>query len=377
MDESIAIIGAGLGGLVLARVLHLHGIAATIYEAEVSPDARAQGGLLDIHENNGQAALKATGLFEKFAQKIHPGGQAFRIIDKQGHVLFDEPDDGTGDRPEIPRGDLRRMLIDSLPADAIRWGHKLALASRLTNGRYWLTFANGSSVSTSLLVGADGAWSKVRPLLSEAAPVYSGMTYLETYLFDADTRHTAAAEAVGTGSASALAPGKGIQAHREPLGVIHGYIALKKSEEWLDHNASSTAATLKQRIAQEFDGWHPAMTALITDADTGPILRPIYSLPADHTWHRLPGVTLVGDAAHLMIPSGEGANLAMFDGAELARAIVAHRGNIEAALTAYENDLFPRSALAAAEAAELQEALFGEHAPQSLVDMFGKHHPGA
>jgi 2-polyprenyl-6-methoxyphenol hydroxylase-like FAD-dependent oxidoreductase len=370
MNTSVAIVGAGLGGLTLARVLHVHGIAATIYEAEASANARAQGGMLDIHENNGQLALKAAGLFDQFLEIIHAGGQATRVLDKDGNVLFEQPDNGTGGRPEVPRGELRRILLDSLPADTVRWGHKVTAVSALGGGRHVLTFADGATVSTDLLVGADGAWSRVRPLLSEAKPAYVGTSFIETYLFDSDTRHKASAEAVGGGALFALAPGKGIAAHREPNGVLHTYVELNKPKEWIDSIDFSDPATALARVAEEFGGWAPALKALITDGETDPVPRAIHALPVEHRWARVPGVTLLGDAAHLMSPSGEGANLAMFDGAELGKAISAHPGDVEAALIAYEKDLFPRSAFEAAESEGILNVCLGPNAPQSLVDMF-------
>jgi 2-polyprenyl-6-methoxyphenol hydroxylase-like FAD-dependent oxidoreductase len=375
MSIHVTIIGAGLGGLTLARVLHVHGIAATIFEAEASADARAQGGMLDIHENNGQLALKAAGLFDQFLELIHPGGQATRVLDKHGKVLFEHPDDGTGGRPEVPRGELRRILLGSLPAGTVLWGHKLTAASPLGRGRHLLTFADGSTVTTDLLVGADGAWSRVRPLLSDARPVYVGASFIETYLFDSDTRHTASAEAVGGGALFALAPGKGIFAHREPNGVLHTYVELNKPEDWIDSLDFTDPVAALACVAKEFDGWAPELTALITDGETDPVPRPIHALPVDHRWDRVPGVTLLGDAAHLMIPSGEGANLAMFDGAELAKAIAANPGDVEAALLRYETDLFPRSVFAAVEAEEQSEALWGDNAPQSLIDFFTNAQP--
>jgi 2-polyprenyl-6-methoxyphenol hydroxylase-like FAD-dependent oxidoreductase len=379
MKTPVSIIGAGLGGLTLARVLHVHGIAATVYEAEASPNARAQGGMLDIHENNGQLALKAAGLFDKFLEIIHPGGQATRVLDKQGNILLDEPDDGTGGRPEVPRGDLRRILLDSLPAGTVRWGHKLTAVSPATSqpggGRYTLTFADGSTVTTDLLVGADGAWSKVRPLLSQAKPAYVGTSFIETYLFDSDTRHKASAEAVGDGALFAVAPGKGILAHREPNGALHTYAELNKPQDWIDSIDFSDPATALARVAEEFNGWAPELIALITDGETDPVPRPIHALPVEHKWDRVPGVTLLGDAAHLMIPSGEGANLAMYDGAELGKAIAANPGDIEAALLAYEQDLFPRSASEAVDAEEVLKVCLGPNAPQSLLDFFTSHQP--
>jgi len=375
MNTSIAIIGAGLGGLTLARVLHVHGIAATIYEAEVSANARAQGGMLDIHENNGQLALKAAELFDEFLAIIHAGGQATRVLDKDGNVLFEDSDDGTGGRPEVPRGDLRRILLDSLPAGTVRWGHKVTTVSPLGGGQHVLTFADGSTATTGLLVGADGAWSRVRPLLSEATPAYVGTSFIETYLFDSDTRHKASADAVGGGALFAPAPGKGIFAHREPNGVLHTYVQLNKPKDWIDSIDFSDPVAAKARVAEEFDGWTPALTALITDGETDPVPRAIHALPVEHRWAREPGVTLLGDAAHLMIPSGEGANLAMFDGAELGKAIAANPGDVEAALIAYEKDLFPRSASEAAEAKEVLKVCIGPNAPQSLVDFFGNNQP--
>ena len=375
MNTPVTIIGAGLGGLTLARVLHVHGIAATIYEAEGSANARAQGGMLDIHEDNGQFALKAAGLFKEFREIVHPGGQATRVLDKGGNVLLDEPDDGTGGRPEVPRGELRRILLGSLPAGTVRWGHKLRAVSALGGGRHGLTFADGSSVTTDLLVGADGAWSRVRPLLSEAKPAYVGVTFIETYLHDVDTRHQASAEAVGGGSLFALAPGRAIQTHREPNGVLHTYVALKKPEDWVTRIDFSRRAVALAGVTQEFAGWAPALTALISASDTDPVPRPIHALPANHRWNRVPGTTLLGDAAHLMSPSGEGANLAMHDGAALGQAIAAHPGDVEGALLAYENDLFPRSASEAADAEAILNVLYGDNAPQSLVDFFASVQP--
>ncbi|TWB27546.1 FAD-dependent oxidoreductase [Nitrospirillum bahiense] len=366
----VTIVGAGLGGLTLARVLHVHGIPAIVYEAEASAGARAQGGMLDIHERDGQLALKAAGLFDRFSALIHPGGEASRVLDPQGAVLMDQPDDGRGGRPEVLRGELRRLLLDSLPAETVRWGRKLTGVTTLGDGRHELTFTDEARVTTGLLVGADGAWSKVRPLLSDATPAYVGATFIDTYLFDADARYPATAQAVGGGGMFALTPGQGIFAHREPGGPLHAYIGLRRPAEWIAAIDFDDAAAAKARLAAEFDGWAPALTALITHSDTPPVPRLLHTLPNDHRWDRVPGVTLLGDAAHLAPPAGEGANLAMLDGAELAQAIAAHPGDIEAALAAYESVMFPRSAAAAAGAHRILDLCLGDSAPFGLLDFF-------
>jgi 2-polyprenyl-6-methoxyphenol hydroxylase-like FAD-dependent oxidoreductase len=367
---TVAIIGAGLGGLVLARVLHVHGIAATVYEADASAGQRSQGGMLDIHVEDGQVALAAAGLTDEFRALIHPGGEASRALAPDGSVLLDIPDTGTGGRPEVLRGELRRILLESLPEGTVQWGRKLAAVTSLGGGRHRLVFSDASVVEASMLVGADGAWSRVRPLLSGAQPEYVGTTFVETWLRDADARFPATAEAVGGGSLFALAPGKGIFAHREPGSVLHAYVALNRPAEWIAAIDFADRDSALRTIAAEFEGWSPALTALITESDGAPVPRMLHTLPNDHRWPRTPGVTLVGDAAHLMPPAGDGANLAMLDGAELGLAIAAHPGDVEAALASFEVQMFARSASTAVQAHHMLGVCLGEGSPASLIDFF-------
>jgi 2-polyprenyl-6-methoxyphenol hydroxylase-like FAD-dependent oxidoreductase len=343
----------------------LHGVALR----PLCGDGREKGRPVRSARDEAGAALEAAGLTAEFRAIIHEGGQATRMLDPRGQVLLDEPDDGTAVRPEVLRGDLRQILLDSLPAETIQWGRKVTGVRSLGDGRHELTFADGPAVTAGLLVGADGAWSKIRPLLSGAQPEYIGTTYIETYLYDADERHAATAVAVGGGAMYALTPGKGIVAHREAGDILHTYVELSRSAEWIAGiDFTAAAAVAAGRVAAEFDGWAPELTALITDGETAPVPRMIYTLPDAHRWDRVPGVTLLGDAAHLMPPSGDGANLAMFDGAELGQAIAAHPGDTEAALVAYEAAMFPRSESFAADAHEILELCLGDRAPFGLID---------
>ncbi|MFJ8917306.1 FAD-dependent oxidoreductase [Amycolatopsis sp. NPDC102389] len=371
MNTPVTIIGAGLGGLTLARVLHVHGIPVTVHEAEASPTSRLQGGMLDIHDYNGQLALEAAGLVDEFRGIVLEGRQALRVLDADGTVLFERGDDGTGGRPEAQRGDLRRMLLDSLPEGTVRWGRKAVGARTLGDGSHEVTFDDGSTVVAGLLVGADGAWSRIRPLLTDAVPEYSGTSIVETYLYDADTRHVAVAKTVGGGSmfGAGSVRGMGINAHRESGDTLHAYVELGKPLEWFDAIDFSDAEAAKAGIVAEFGGWSPELTALISESDIAPIHRPAFALPSGLRWERVPGVTLLGDAAHLALANGEGANLAMLDGAELGKALAARPDDVEAALAEYEQAMFVRCETPIEEDF-LLESIFGEDIPERLLNLF-------
>ena len=365
----ITIVGAGMGGLTLASVLHRHGIATVLYDADPSATARHQGGMLDIHHDTGQAALLAAGLLEDFAGLTLPNGDAMRILDKTATVRMTH--DGNGLRPEIERGALRRLLLSSLPADLVRWNARVTDVGRVSGG-FRLSFADGSATTTDVLIGADGAWSVVRPLLSEVSPVYSGLSMVELRFLDADRKHPKAAALVGRGAMFALAAGRGLIGHREPNSELCVYAALEVPADW------SRQPVSRAMLHDYFHDWHADFHALLASSDGELRPRSIWALPVGHRWPRTPGVTLLGDAAHLMSPfAGEGANLAMIDAADLARAIIDHPDAIERAFDVYEPVMVARAEKAAAVSASNLDLAFEANAPQGMLDLFASYGLGS
>jgi 2-polyprenyl-6-methoxyphenol hydroxylase-like FAD-dependent oxidoreductase len=356
----VTIVGGGLGGLTLARVLHTRGITATVHELDASPAARDQGGTLDLHEESGRRALAEAGLTPAFRSIAREEGEALRILDKHGVVRFEETaEQSGGTRPEVDRGELKRILVESLPDGVVRWGGKVTAVSA---GE--LTLDTGEVVGTDLIVGADGTWSKVRPLLSAAVPVYSGLSFVEATLSDVDTRHPAPAALVGTGSMLALADGKGLIAQRTGGGRIRVYAAVKTGDP-----GTVTGLAEREPLLEVFADFAPELRALVAESDGPLVPRPIHALPVGHRWERVPGVTLLGDAAHVMSPfAGAGANLAMLDATELALALAGH-DDVESALSAYETALFPRAEEAARDSADNLEDSFRPDAPAAVVEL--------
>ncbi|NUR60728.1 MAG: FAD-dependent monooxygenase [Catenulispora sp.] len=364
----IAIIGAGLGGLALARVLHINNIAAVVYEREPSRDARAQGGMLDIH--SGQQALREAGLLDQFFAIARGEGQDMRLLTPDGTLLLQEdtPDDAPLTRPEVDRADLRALLLDSLPHDTVRWDHAFASAK---NGL--VRFTNGSTAPYDLLVGADGAASRVRALLTDARPTHIGQNVVEVGIPDIDHTHPDLAAMVGRGNYWVMGDGISLAAQRNGDGRVRiGVSFYNTAEDWFATSGIpfDDPAAARARLIDLLPGWDPKITALIEACDDLIMPRSITSLPVGLTWPSRPDVTLVGDAAHLMPPVGHGANMALLDGAALALALAAHPDDLPVGVAEYEREMFERTGAVGRMSAEMKEMLMSPDAAQKLLAFF-------
>ncbi|GAA3525177.1 NAD(P)/FAD-dependent oxidoreductase [Amycolatopsis ultiminotia] len=341
----ISIIGAGPGGLTCARILQRNGIAVTVHDRDPGPEVRNQGGTLDLHADNGQLALRAAGLLAEFFELSRPEGQEMRGLDLTGEIRYHHvPEAGDLFKPEIDRGQLRDLLLRSVEPGTVRWGHALERVAGPADGPRRLHFADGTTATADLVIGADGAYSPVRRAISAAVPEYSGVSVLEAWFFDSGNRHPELAELVGQGSAVAADGERGMFAQRNSGDHIRVYLIQQVPVDWIGRNDLRPEDTegIRSVLLREYARWSPALLRVITENDGPYVDRPIFALPVPHTWDHNPTVTLLGDAAHLMPPLGVGVNLAMLDASDLALALV-DGATVEDAIRTYEKTMLPRS----------------------------------
>ncbi|MCA1223626.1 FAD-dependent oxidoreductase, partial [Streptomyces sp. 8L] len=346
----VAIIGGGPAGLMCARILQQHGLDPAVYDADATVDSRDPGGTLDLHADAGQIALEDAGLMDAFMALARVEGQAKTRRDHHGTVLAEYiPDGDDTAAPEIDRGQLRAMLYEHLAPGTVRWGHRLLRAVPAGDGTHRLEFAGGAPVHADLVVGADGARSRVRPLLTDAAPEYLGVRFLDVRFDDVETRHPGIAALVGEGHLFANDnDGRAVIVQRNSNNVVRGYIAFRSAADRPADAGVDPGDTdaVRAFLLREFSGWSASMRPLLTDNDGPYIPRTFEALPAPLTWAHRPGVTLCGDAAHLMAPfGGHGTNLALLDAAELAHEVAGRFApdKLDEAVRRYESTMFTRS----------------------------------
>ena len=281
------------------------------------------------------------------------------------------------------------MLLGSLEPTHIKWSCKVTkVESTHELGYYDIHFANREILKGyNLVVGADGAWSKVRPLVSEMKPFYSGICGLDIWTHDVDNRKPHLAALIGQGALFSFGDGHALLGQRSGDGTIRVYALVSRFESWSQECSidwRDIRAANEELARTLFREWGDVPKAMLLDTDDDATLKQLYMLPIGFQWYSRPGVTLLGDAAHLMTPfAGVGVNMALTDALELAQAVesVAVRGQsrndlnqvccdmetLTDVLQDYEKKMFVRAKEAATATFGSLQVLFAENAEEQMV----------
>ena len=337
----VAIVGAGPGGATLARLLQMRGFTVKIFECDASATARPQGGSLDLRPDSGQRAIDEAQLGDVFARFSRDEAKAFRMIDSQGDELpgmGEETHENAG--PEIDRKDLRQLLLDSLAPKTVAWDRTVEEVHPEADGRWRLDIKDQIPVIADFVVGADGIGSKVRRRLTSVQPSYTGVNMIAANIRKDLWRGSEIDKVLGEGSVMFAGSGKTVFTQRCNHDLILLYFSLHVAEGWpktagftLDDKQAVLAA-----IGEAYSDWSPDLMAMLTQVQDNFHMWPNSVMPPDYRWETQSGLTMLGDASHVMPPyTGKGVNLAMLDALELADALTnAPDGDVTASVTAFE-----------------------------------------
>ncbi|KAJ5915175.1 hypothetical protein N7454_011287 [Penicillium verhagenii] len=410
----IAIVGGGPCGLTLARLFERAGIDYTVFERDRAPDTttRFQGGTLDLTVEGGQAALKLAGLSADFEKLARRDATTILMQDSQCQHRISAGEDN--DRPEIDRLQLRKLLLGSIPEHRVRWNKALGSVERGgSNGDgpasaadWILRFNDGSSESGfRLIVGSDGAWSKVRQLITPAKPQYSGKMFIEGRISQDNPQYDAAVKMVGAGNSIAMGAGLALCIQQMSDRSYRVYMGVDAAEKFTQPGGEADVTDMpkaRETMNKLYSNWSPQLRDFVAESEGPWRPWPLYRLDQDlflpsalredgkmgeKFWTRTPGVVLLGDAAHVTTPNGEGVNHAMADAMVLFEHITRElagkndeydvRGDaaaLERAIVAYEAHMRPRAHESILDSINFEDVMYKEDGVLRMMKMFGQEH---
>ncbi|WP_158798638.1 NAD(P)/FAD-dependent oxidoreductase [Pedobacter sp. L105] len=350
-NKEVAIVGGGPGGLTLARLLQLKGANVKVYERDESRDVRVQGATLDLHFESGLKAIEKAGLLDAFKANYRPDNDRYRVVDKKATIFYDDHDkESTSDfgdesfRPEIDRGPLRNILLDSLQPDTVVWDSHIVSLEKIDD-TWKIIFQNGNTAFADIVIGADGANSKIRPVVTPIKPFYSGATYLVGNIEDSEKNAPKIHSLLKGGKISAMGDSKTIFVSAKGDGSMDFYIGWKATADWVKESGIDfkNAEQILEWFKKEYASWDNIWLELFNHKNTQFIPRPLYCMPLDQHWEPQSNITLLGDAAHLLPPNGEGVNTAMLDALDLSEILTSGKfADLKPAIAYYEEKMFAR-----------------------------------
>jgi hypothetical protein len=288
--------------------------------------------MLDLHKRSGQLALSKAGLLDVFKKHMMVDATEFYLRDSEkGEVHMYHTEEGKEDpeRPEIDRGVLRRILLDALSPDTVKWGKKLvdvelalpaSHSDSSSQSKFNLIFADGTTSSSDgpfdVLVGADGTWSRVRRsdnlYLNPLSPPYCGIICLWTSISNVDERFPRISKYVGNGSCltTNLETTQCMMAQKNGDGSIKTFVYIPADEDWKEkvgvdwpevedgtgrgvrgRRPGSVKVALEEVAEKIMPDWNEEAKGLLTHCDEEEFaIRPLYQFPPGHRWEKkVPG----------------------------------------------------------------------------------------
>jgi FAD-dependent urate hydroxylase len=309
----ILVVGAGVGGISVARGLLRDGHHVTVFERR--PDARAGGGAVTIW-SNGSTVLRQLGVDMDGAGQLL---SSVRVLTSTGRPLVTLDLTAIEDRlgapiQMVPRRVVLDRLLDGFPCDRIQYNRRVVDAVTADDG-VRVEFEDGSAAEGDLLIGADGLHSKVRDIVGarEAEPTgwcsWQGLATLPTV---PDKR--VALLVIGERGNLGLWPAGGSE--------VQWWFDLPWSYRFVRPERPIDV------IREHFAGWCDAVDGLLstlTDDDLADSPYPHFRHPIPPPGHGR--LTLLGDAAHTMPPTlAQGTNQALLDTMVLCKALSDHQG---------------------------------------------------
>lgn len=335
-DLNVIVIGAGMGGLAAALALNKAGVKAKVYEA--TPDLSEVGAGLTI-SSNATHALEYCGLGPCLEERGDTPQQGGLLHYRTGAILR-KPEIGRDYKTKfgaqyyhIHRADLHAGMVqefNKVSSDPIVLDHAFTHLEQ-RDDTVTVHFSNGNSAMADVVIGADGLRSAVRGDLFETpAPKFTGQVAFRG-LADAEKAKpfmSAAAAAV------AMGPGHTITRYYIRHGTVVNVVCIAKTDAWQEEGWTTPATT--DELLREYEGWHEDTIGLIKILPEDSLYKwALFDRDPLPVWSQ-GRVTLLGDAAHPMLPfHGMGAAMALEDAVVLARCFEA-ADSIEEAFTRYE-----------------------------------------